>query len=88
MAAGIPRTQILSLYKSLLKEAHKFTNYNFRCYALRRVRDAFTENKSLSDPKLIKKAFENGKQNLEIIKRQVIIGDMYRTEKLVIENLQ
>ncbi|XP_046974878.1 LYR motif-containing protein 4B [Vanessa cardui] len=88
MAAGIPKTQILSLYKSLLKETNKFKNYNFRCYALRRVRDAFKENKSLSDPKLIKKEFEYGKQNLGIIKRQVVIGDMYRTEKLVIENLQ
>ncbi|XP_045457732.1 LYR motif-containing protein 4B [Melitaea cinxia] len=87
MAATIPKSQILSLYKSLLKESHKFANYNFRSYALRRVRDAFKENKSLSDPKSIKKEFEYGKNNLEIIKRQVVIGDMYRTEKLVIENL-
>ncbi|XP_045782736.1 LYR motif-containing protein 4B [Maniola jurtina] len=88
MASGIPKIQILSLYKSLLKESNKFNNYNFRAYALRRVRDAFKENKFLTDPKLVKKEFEYGKENLAIVKRQVVIGDMYQTEKLVIENIR
>ncbi|CAH0716790.1 unnamed protein product, partial [Brenthis ino] len=86
MASSVPRNQILSLYKALMKESQKFSNYNFRAYAIRRVRDAFKESKSLSDPKLIKKEFDFGKENLEIIKRQVVIGDMYKIEKLVIEN--
>lgn len=42
-----------------------------RAYALRRVRDAFKENKSLMDSKTIKKEFLHGKENLELIKRQV-----------------
>ncbi|XP_023935193.1 LYR motif-containing protein 4B [Bicyclus anynana] len=88
MASGITKIQVLSLYKSLIKESKKFANYNFRSYALRRVRDAFRESKSITDPKLLKKEFEYGKENLEIIKRQVIVGDMYQTEKLVIENVR
>ncbi|XP_034838467.1 LYR motif-containing protein 4B-like [Maniola hyperantus] len=88
MASGIPKIHVLSLYKSLLKESNKFANYNFRAYALRRIRDAFQENKSLTDPKLVKKEFEYGKENLKIIKRQVVVGDMYQTEKLVIENIR
>lgn len=81
------RMQLLTLYKKLIRESERFTNYNFRSYALRRVRVAFRENKSLSDPKLIQKEIGIAKDNLEIIRRQVTIGDMYKTDKLVIENL-
>ncbi|XP_068622048.1 protein bcn92 [Battus philenor] len=82
------KSQILSIYKNLLRESQKFPNYNFRLYAIRRVRDAFKEKKSLQDQKLIKKEYDFAKVNLEVIKRQVVVGDMYRTEKLVIENRQ
>ncbi|KAG6451561.1 hypothetical protein O3G_MSEX007216 [Manduca sexta] len=72
----------------LLRESEKFPNYNFRSYALRRVRDAFKDSKNLSDAKSIKKEYEFAKENLAIIRRQVLIGDMYKTEKLVIENMR
>ncbi|KPI96451.1 PREDICTED: LYR motif-containing protein 4 [Papilio xuthus] len=88
MVSNISRPHILAIYKSLLRESQKFSNYNFRLYALRRVRDAFKEHKSLQDHKLIKKEYDFAKDNLEIIKRQVVIGEMYRTDKLVIENQQ
>ncbi|RVE49722.1 hypothetical protein evm_005592 [Chilo suppressalis] len=86
MSSGVSKMQILSLYKLLMKESQKFPNYNFRNYALRRVRDAFKTNKSLADQKIIKKEYETGKVNLDIIRRQVAIGNMYSTEKLIIEN--
>ncbi|GJQ76289.1 hypothetical protein Trydic_g2018 [Trypoxylus dichotomus] len=60
-------------------------SYNFRNYALRRIRDSFRENKSLKEVAQIETAIEEGKKNLEIIKRQVIIGKLYSTENLVIE---
>ncbi|KAJ0170128.1 hypothetical protein K1T71_014056 [Dendrolimus kikuchii] len=88
MSIGVTKMQILSLYKSLMRESQKFSNYNFRSYAVRRVRDAFKDSKTLSDPKLIKQELSFAKANLNIIRRQVIIGDMYKTDKLVIENLQ
>ncbi|XP_026325424.1 LYR motif-containing protein 4 isoform X1 [Hyposmocoma kahamanoa] len=82
------KTQILSLYKSLMRESQKFANYNFRSYSLRRVRDAFKENKGLTDQKHIKKEIEFAKQSFGVIQRQAAIGDMYKTEKLVIENMR
>lgn len=88
MSNGVSRLQILSVYKLLMRESQKFSNYNFRAYALRRTRDSFKENKLLNDEKLMKKKLDFAKENLAIIKRQVVIGDMYRTEKLVIENLR
>ncbi|CAG4949772.1 unnamed protein product [Parnassius apollo] len=86
MVSNVSKTHILSIYKSLMRESAKFSNYNFRSYALRRVRDAFKEHKSLADKKLINKEYQFAKDNLAIIKRQVVIGEMYKTEKLVIEN--
>ncbi|XP_048002042.1 LYR motif-containing protein 4B [Leguminivora glycinivorella] len=88
MASSVTKMQVLSMYKNLMRESQKFANYNFRAYALRRVRDAFKANKALSDPKQIQKEYLFAKENLAIIRRQAAIGDMYQTEKLVIENLR
>ncbi|CAK1549067.1 unnamed protein product [Leptosia nina] len=88
MASSVSKIQILALYKSLMRESQNFPNYNFRSYALRRVRDAFRESKFLTDAKAINKQIEFAKENLQMIKRQTIIGNMFKTDKLVIENLQ
>ncbi|XP_034243607.1 LYR motif-containing protein 4 [Thrips palmi] len=79
------RSEILTLYKSLLKEGRKFSNYNFRMYALRRVKDNFRENISETNPKKIEEFLSFGKQNLESLKRQVIVGNLYKMDDLVIE---
>ncbi|XP_063544760.1 LYR motif-containing protein 4 [Cydia strobilella] len=88
MATNVTKMQVLSIYKNLLRESQNFANYNFRSYALRRVRDAFKANKTLSDSKQIQKEYQFAKENLAIIRRQAAIGDMYQTEKLVIENVR
>ncbi|KAF5279667.1 hypothetical protein FQA39_LY18251 [Lamprigera yunnana] len=80
------RMQILSLYKSLMKESSKFSGYNYRNYAIRRVRDNFKLNKNVTDDSKVTDLVKEGFQNLEIIKRQVLIGNLYSTDKLVIEN--
>ena len=54
----------LKLYKSLLSEASKFPDFNFRNYFLRRVKDGFYEGKELKNPeeieKSLKKALKKG----------------------------
>ncbi|KAJ8924270.1 hypothetical protein NQ315_007062 [Exocentrus adspersus] len=82
------RQQILKLYKTMLRESQKFPSYNFKQYAVRRVHDAFKENRSLTDAKFIENQLKEAYRNLDIIKRQVIIGQLYSTEKLVIENIE
>lgn len=42
-----------------------------RNYALRRIRDAFKENKQLADKAAIQEQIDYGKKNLDIIRRQV-----------------
>jgi len=54
-------------------------------YATRRIKDAFRENKDISDPEKIKALVQKAEGSLEIMKRQVSLGQMYRHEKLVIE---
>lgn len=44
-----------------------------RLYALRRVKDAFRDGRSLTDKKVIKKEFDLGAESLEMIRRQVKI---------------
>ncbi|KAF5905257.1 LYR motif-containing protein 4, partial [Clarias magur] len=64
------RTQVLSLYRMLLRESYKFPSYNYRTYALRRVRDAFRENRSVEDPKVQEQLLNKARDNLAIIQRQ------------------
>ncbi|XP_031445178.1 LYR motif-containing protein 4 isoform X1 [Phasianus colchicus] len=90
--AASSRAQVLRLYRALLRESQRFSGYNYRCrssrrtYAIRRIRDAFRENKSIKDSEKIEELVNKAKENLEIIHRQVTIGQMYATQKLVIES--
>ena len=40
-------------------------------YATRRIRDAFRENRDISDPGVIKSLMKKGQDSLEMMKRQV-----------------
>lgn len=44
-----------------------------RMYTLRRTRDAFKDNKKLSDESAIKTCIKEAEENLDTIKRQVIL---------------
>ncbi|XP_052179598.1 uncharacterized protein LOC127792952 [Diospyros lotus] len=80
MVAAVPlagRSEVLSLFRSLLRTARKFADYNIREYARRRTIDAFRQNKDLSDPSAIAAAFSDGKSQLDVANRQVIVYSLY-----------
>jgi len=79
------RFLVLALYRRLLREGSKFPSYNFREYAHRRTRDAFRENKNATDEEAIRALIESGVESLDIIRRQVIVGTLYKADKLIIE---
>ena len=79
------RTNVLSLYKQLIRECKQFPTYNYREYAIRRTRDKFKQNKDLIKAEDINKQMEEAKKSLELVKRQVLIGKMYESTRLVIE---
>ncbi|KAJ7338501.1 hypothetical protein JRQ81_012403 [Phrynocephalus forsythii] len=83
--AAARRDQVLRLYRALLRESQGFSAYGYRTYAIRRIRDAFRENKYIKDSAEIETLVNKAKANLEIIRRQVTIGQLYSTERLIIE---
>ncbi|KAI8520224.1 PREDICTED: LYR motif-containing protein 4-like isoform X2 [Branchiostoma belcheri] len=83
--AASTRSVVLSLYKKILRESKNFSSYNFRMYALRRTRDGFRANKDVTDPAKIQELIKQAEDSLQVIKRQVVIGHLYSTDKLVIE---
>uniref|UniRef100_A0ABI7XZG4 Complex 1 LYR protein domain-containing protein n=1 Tax=Felis catus TaxID=9685 RepID=A0ABI7XZG4_FELCA len=70
--AASSRAQVLDLYRAMLRESKHFSAYNYRTYAVRRIRDAFRENKNVKDPVEIQTLVNKAKRDLEIIRRQVM----------------
>lgn len=80
--------QILRLYRQLLARANKFDNYNFREHAKRRIHDAFKQQKNLTDKEEITQFYNDGINDLAMLKRQTTISQMFTFEKLVVEPLK
>uniref|UniRef100_A0A3B3U409 Complex 1 LYR protein domain-containing protein n=1 Tax=Poecilia latipinna TaxID=48699 RepID=A0A3B3U409_9TELE len=78
--AASTRSQVISLYKMMLKESSRFPSYNYRTYALRRVRDAFRANREVEDPKAVERLMDEGEQMLALIQRQVKIKNEFQSE--------
>ncbi|KAF3775102.1 LYR motif-containing protein 4 [Nymphaea thermarum] len=77
MAAVPSRSEILSLFRSLLRISGKFPDYNIREYVRRRAADGFRENGVLTDASSISSAFADGKSQLEVAKRQAVVYSLY-----------
>lgn len=77
MGAGSPSAgQVRELYRALIREARKFSNYNVREYVKRRTVVGFQDNLA-SDPAVAAAAYSEGKQQLELVKRQSIVYNLY-----------
>ena len=68
---------VLSLYKTMLRESQKFTDLNYRSWALRRVRDGFRANSKLAEQSSVESQIQYAKQNLIIMKRQTTVGQLF-----------
>ncbi|XP_010258134.1 PREDICTED: LYR motif-containing protein 4 [Nelumbo nucifera] len=77
-AASAPsRAEVLSLFRSLLRVARQFSDYNIREYTKRRTIDSFRQNRDLADPSTISSAFSDGKSQLEVARRQAVVYSLY-----------
>ncbi|XP_071817462.1 LYR motif-containing protein 4-like [Apostichopus japonicus] len=85
MASKATTMRVLHLYKAMLRESANFTGYNYRLYAQRRIKDAFREHKCETDVNRINSLVQHAEDNLQLIKRQVTISQLYKEPKLVIE---
>ncbi len=75
----------LRLYREFLREARRFSNYNFREYIKRRVRFGFEQNRGVSDRTVLDNLLFGAHKDLELVRRQATISNMYKSESLVIE---
>lgn len=85
MATSAHRNAVLALYRQLLRESNRFDAFIYRKYAVRRVRDAFRQNKTLDDTNRIEQLMAEGRTTLDMIRRQVVINQLYKSDKLVVE---
>ncbi|KAJ5075800.1 hypothetical protein M0811_06662 [Anaeramoeba ignava] len=80
--------EIESLLKETLEEAKKFNNYNFKEYFTRRTNEVFDEfwKTNEKDESKIQQFYDERKQELEVLKRQTKIDNLYSTKKFVIDS--
>lgn len=97
--ALLKNPQALQLYRELLSEAARFPQYNYRMYALRKIRDEFEAHKNIdttlpaSDPSSpspspcspLAKLLASGQKELERLRRMTTIAALYSHTPLVIE---
>lgn len=68
--------EVLGLYRSFMKVSRQFKDYNFRHFFIRKAREDF---------KLGTLTLEEAKSELEVLKRQVIIQNLYNPAKSVLD---
>jgi hypothetical protein len=84
MSATPSRQHVLGLFRSLLRQAGRLEDYNFRDYAKRRVTLGFQEGRSSSGEEAVRE-YKDGVKNLEMLKRQVLISHLYPSKRSVME---
>lgn len=67
-----------------MREARHFNDYNFRAYAIRRVRGGFEMNRNLQED-AAQKALKEGKEQLSVLARQSAISRLYPSAQSVME---
>lgn len=76
-AAAPARAEVLSLYRALLREGRKFSNYNVREYVSRRAREAFREHRQVADPEAVERLIGRAREQLEVARRQVVVYSLF-----------
>ena len=75
------KSDVLHLYRNLLRNSKKFCNYNFREYFLRRTKEDFKFHKNESDPSKVQQLLEKARQDLVVIARQATLSQMYAADR-------
>lgn len=73
---SLSRVQVLSLYRSLMREGRGLVNYNFRDHARRRINFGFREFRK-AEPAVALEKYRFGVEQLALLKRQAIISQLY-----------
>ena len=80
--------QAISLYRNLFRYGKKFSNYNFREYVLRRTREDFRVYRSVTDPSKVSELLDNGRKDLEVVKRQATLSSIFSPQAQYVVELR
>mmetsp|Transcript_12546 Transcript_12546/g.15764 ORF Transcript_12546/g.15764 Transcript_12546/m.15764 type:complete len:99 (+) Transcript_12546:177-473(+) len=76
---------VRSLYRALLRESKHVVDYNFRSFAMRRVAVGFDKHRnSVGDDAVV--AMKEGMEQLQVLRRQRLIGELYPSAMSVLES--
>lgn len=67
----------------MIRQAKRFDDYNFRHHALRRIKYGFRQHMGRTDD--ISPIYNDGLRQLEVLKRQAILGKLYPETSSVLE---
>lgn len=84
-SASAAATTTRALYRSLLKEAHKFPDYEMRPYIARRTKDDFRVKFRALQGAQLDEQVQFGQSQLALIRRQAAIRNLYIAPKSVVE---
>ncbi|GME88460.1 unnamed protein product [Ambrosiozyma monospora] len=83
---SVTRPQINTLYRSFIRYASEFEDYNFRHYFLRKYKTEFRKLKE-ENVKITPELWNSYQKELDVLKRQSAISKMYHFDRLVVERL-
>lgn len=75
----------VTLFRRLMREAKQMNDYNFRAYAIRRVRAGFDQNRLLEGD-AAQMALKEGQGELSVLARQSAISRLYPSAQSVMES--
>jgi len=85
-AAAVPsRFARVQLYRTLLRTAANFHDYNFRAYAQRRIKEKFREHQHEQNPAALSALYAHAHKDLKMLRRQALIGQLYSTGHNILE---
>ena len=73
------------VFQQLLAEAGKFTDYNFRNHAIRRANFFYKDVVEINNEQELTQHISNMQKDIDMIKRQVVIGNMYPSEQHMLD---
>ena len=76
-AASSGGAAVRSVFRSLLRSAAAFPDYNVRAYALRRVRAGFAGGRALADGAAAAAALADARAQLAMLERQRAVAGMF-----------
>ena len=82
-------SSLQNLYRTLLRHAERFPQYNYRNYALRKIKEEFADAKlTLKTSEDINKFLEKEQESLEQLKRMIKVQSLYfdNSTKIILEN--